>query len=192
MENSKDKQEKIKNIPKKENTIKYEGKVKVSIGRGKKIISSKTYHNNGGIPLFDFLLSTISGSMNEEYRPKYIKLFQSSGSPTEGITSSSTQVCTVIPYNTISNIEYGENNVGRCICIHFTIPCSYLSMNSSTSISINQAGLYCSAYGSTGAESNYSAYFNFLNDAGDAWDPITVSSWQGDYNIFIEWTLTLK
>jgi len=56
--------------------IGYQGKLKVSVQRGNKTISTKEYHNNGMPNLFKFLANALAGSFNEVLRPVKIKLFR--------------------------------------------------------------------------------------------------------------------
>lgn len=192
--------ESIISQPAAKNHISYEGIVKVIVKNQDKEISSKTYHNAGGTELFDFLLDCLTYGYDPEdvstkwRHPEYVKLFAHTEdkSPAEvtGIDEDSMQVCPAIHYNSRSNIETSEDGIGRQITFHFTIPNAYL-VNVGMAVDINQAALYSSKYAEDNNE-KYCAFFNFVDELGEHWDPIEVSFLSRDYNIFIEWTLIIK
>lgn len=65
------------------NNIAYEGLVTVKLYNGKKLISTKTYHNAGGQNLFKFLSQCLAGNYKtaEQLRPCTLKLFNFSEQP---------------------------------------------------------------------------------------------------------------
>lgn len=59
------------------NNITYEGLVTVKLYNGKKLLSTKTYHNSGSPNLFKFLCQCIAGNYKtaDRLRPCMLKLF---------------------------------------------------------------------------------------------------------------------
>lgn len=172
-----------------QDAIKYQGNVTVTIKKGKTIISSRSYHNNGGDELFKFLANCISGAYVESLRPKYIRAFDCKGSPGERITqANSTSRSAYIAINDVSSIN------GKAT-LHFTIPCSFILPDSGASTAnINQLGLYSSAVASNSQRNDveqYCAYYNFIEENGQ-WAPLIISTLNGDYNIFIEWEMSFN
>lgn len=53
----------------------YEGRISVSLVKGKKILKTKTYHNSGLPNLFKFLCMSLGGRPAESLRPSAIQLF---------------------------------------------------------------------------------------------------------------------
>ena len=56
-------------------SISYAGKIKVSVERGNKTISTREYHNTGMPNLFKFLCNALAGNYLDNLRPVQIKLF---------------------------------------------------------------------------------------------------------------------
>jgi hypothetical protein len=118
--------------------IKYEGKVVVSIVKGKKVISSTTYKNKGKLPLFRFIVDCLRGdySSAEAYRPKYIQLLSAGKSgddvPAESTSMFSTTITPKIIYQQTPATFYykKKNNTTEdyaTITFKFMIPFSQLN-----------------------------------------------------------------
>lgn len=163
----------------------YQGSVKVTLKKGNKIIYSKSYHNNGGSPLFNFLTGCLAGRYQENDRPKNIRFFYASEDSSPGPITNSSTPCS--PFIALNKVGLTEDSQG--VVLHFTVPCAFVKTTGSNG-KVNQIGLYSNAYTqSDNQQENYSAYWNLVDDNGN-WDPMTVSSDNGDYNIFVEWTLS--
>lgn len=169
--------------------IKYSGNITVTVKQKDQVISKKMYHNQGGEKLFKFLSDCIvNNTYSQADAPRYLKLFTFTGNPpdtTSGIVTNSTPLCSAIYLNAGETTTYQSTPAAY---LHFTVPCSLInSYSENATATIYQAGLYGANYAKNEYKTNYCASFNFLE--GAEWSPITVTSANGDYNIFIDWTL---
>ena len=170
-ENIENKDEETNNIQKNSSStssnIIYQGSVKVTVKKGNKIISSKNYHNAGGIPLFNFLNSCIAGKYQEKDRPKNIMLFYNDVTYSQSnntINSSSTPCSSFIALNRV-----GISDDRKGVVLHFTIPCAFVTAKNDGKV--NQIGLYSAANSLETSKEDFSACWNFLNSAGSEWEP---------------------
>lgn len=167
-------------------TITYQGSVKVSLKKGNKTIFSKTYHNKGGAPLFNFLCSCLAGNYQEADRPKNIMLYTNDGTysaDNSDINSLHSHSCST--YISLNKVGFTADKNG--VVLHFTVPCAFVNSDK-----IYQIGLFSFA-NSQRDSIKYSACWNFISDDSvPTWNPLDISSANGDYNIFVEWTMALN
>ena len=60
------------------NTISYKGEITLTVMHGKKKVKTIKTHNNGLLPLFEFLAHCLAGDFSARDVPNYIRLFDSS------------------------------------------------------------------------------------------------------------------
>ena len=188
-------------------SIGYTGNITISVQAGNKIISKKTYHNNGSKALFKFLVTCIRGdyATANSMRPFYIKLFRvKDGTPkqireylnNEGWESSNTSNTTFdaskivlasseVSYNKTATIGDDESSV----TLHFRIPYAYIFQTE-----IHMACLYGK---NSHNDLNWSAYY-LLTDAGtttenleENWTALNISPAK-NYNLLIDWTMSIS
>ena len=68
--------------------LEYNGNVKISIKAGKRILSSRTIHNNGTKNLFRFLSNCLAGDLRSDMLPRRIRLYTAKDS--EDVTDETT------------------------------------------------------------------------------------------------------
>lgn len=100
----------------------YEGRVKVSIAKGKRIIKSYEYKNAGGPRLFNFLANCAAGNFFDNDRPTRIILFkekEDDATKYEPISTSSG-----LFYNSAPMVLKNEQASDKFYqtTLHFTIP----------------------------------------------------------------------
>lgn len=185
-------------------SIGYTGNITVSVQAGNKIISKKTYHNNGSKALFKFLATCIRGdyATADSMRPFSIKLFKvvegqnpqdirdyldGEGWKKEGsFKSDKIQLASnEISYNKTATI----NNDEVSATLHFRIPYAYIFEN--------KIYMAC-VYGKNSHDDiNWSAYYLLTNaetkgETGqEIWTPLTISQTK-NYNLLIDWTMSIS
>lgn len=196
----------IKNEQKLENvaltgtqTFGYQGKVTVKLQHGNRVIRTQEYHNNGTPLLFKFLCSALAGRYTDFLRPCKVKLFffpgadgESAVPPKEfdwqaefGGTNIPRGVTSFIPYDTTPILERKRNPDRYQVTFHFRIPFAMINDNI-----IHMVGLYPNNT-FPGNEVDASAYYLFVNDAGDEWAPIELENVSGNFSIIIDWTMAV-
>ena len=192
-------------------SIGYTGNITVSVQAGNKIISKKTYHNNGSKALFKFLVTCIRGdyATANSMRPFYIKLFEVIDGSTpkqireylnngDGWVSDNSNpnfdsskillASSEVSYNKTATIGDDESSV----TLHFRIPYAYIFQEK-----IHMACLYGK---NSHGDRNWSAYY-LLTDAGTAtetsetsienWTALEISPTK-NYNLLIDWTMSIS
>ena len=158
----------LKVTPEATNSIQYKGIINVTVKKGNRIITKKTYHNKGTRYLFEYLCNCF---INEDSIPlsDYI-------------------------YYARREVTTEDDNYNAHL--EFTISCSYIKSSESGAsgfVDINQIGLYSAEHADSSGldtnKTNYSAVFNFADSSGE-WEPVTVHAQSGDYNIFVDWILS--
>ena len=106
-------------------TFQYTGTVTLKTIKGGKVTSSKTYHNNGGNELFNFLYNCLAGKYIDSSRPAYIVAYYKDAGENKYTANGS--------LNTISaTIIEASSTEPACIEYRFILP--YLSAYTSTGI----------------------------------------------------------
>lgn len=199
---------------KKENldSISYEGNIKVSILKGKKVCSTNIYKNSGRWPLFLFLNMCLKGDYKnaEILRPNFIDVFYC-GEVGDGyipniidaqepklityLNSETRKTLTTIPSNLSKKITTKEDNIGSSsIKYEFIIPFTQLVDGITT---IDSLALYSS--NSSGEYQNPCAFFFIKGEKEkDRWkfgnllkNISTENIKRDEYSLYIEWTLSL-
>jgi len=193
--------------------IGYQGTISVSIVKNNKVLKTRQYHNSGMPKLFEFLAKCLGGSNSEFLRPVKIKLFRYSGAEIigaappkdfrweeawDGSEYQPIQVSPYLLYNTTpvirkrlietdvatsSSKAYLENTQYE-VTLHFTAPAAYLAEDV-----IHMVGLYPN--NAISDKDEVSAYYLFTNEKNE-WDPLELSEINGNFSIFIDWTLTVS
>lgn len=188
-------------------SIGYTGNITVSVQAGNKIISKKTYHNNGSKALFKFLATCIRGdyATADSMRPFAIKLFKVVEGQTpqnirdyldkEGwsydrgqfIDSKLILASNEISYNKTATIN--DDSTGVSATLHFKIPYAYIFEN--------EIYMAC-IYGKNSHDDiNWSAYYLLTNaeKKGETdqkkWTPLTINQTK-NYNLLIDWTMSIS
>jgi hypothetical protein len=193
---------------KKDNSIGYEGHVKVSLVQDGVVLNTKEYHNTGKLPLFRFVVDCLKGSYSdaELNRPKFIQLFTAgadggsvpSSDTVESYFSQDSRIKTPqkIIYQGTPLTEYIEKTTDipedeAKITFKFMVPYTQL-----TDINdINLFALY--------SQSNYnstlhpSAYFLLTKLVGTTSELSTLIdttsiSMNSNYSVYIQWTMIIK
>ena len=199
----------------------YTGTINVSLKKGNKTYFTKRYKNKGRWPLFTFLNRCLRGDYNnaEAFRPKYINAFGNDSwinqdppditdeNTTEGhnigdyfkedyrVTVSSYPYLSLPdvwdnPYNPTLNI--GESSV----TYKFDIPFSQILSDKP----VCAFALYAAPVTASGDQShltdinNPCAYFFILDEHGKVTDMLkdVRESYTDEYNLYIEWTLSIS
>ena len=202
-------------INKKKSTdlVTYRGKVNVQVRKGKKVISTSTFHNEGTKYLFEFLAKCLKGDYQqvESLRPKFIKLYSAGaeGDPIPEITSDSFNIDNIISlttpiYSSNPNTEYvGEDSdltASYATTFKFVIPFSQLNlMREGVRVPVNLIALYSQQQKDTlGSPSMYILVTEKVNNIEVLGNLITSNFYSSDlseqnqYNLFIEWITTFK
>ena len=187
-------------------TVKYSGKVKVCIQRGNRTIFTKQYNNSGLPNLFRFLALALSGNYTNQIMPSKLKLF---GAKTNvDMTSDSAKpnnfswvnnfsgekpilegLSPFINYDTTPLVEQKVDTQNKDlsyfdVTFHFRIPSTLIGGNNIYAIGLFPNNII------DGNEINASAYYLFAE--GENWTPLIPEDTTGDFNLVIDWTLSLK
>ena len=176
--------------------IGYSGNIKLSLRSGKTVISTKVYNNHGGLELFKFLGYCLAGAYTaaDPVRPIKVGLYYNTASTpsTAKIDTGMSSASILVTTNTAATIEeVAETATDSAVCkvtLHFVIPKIYI-----TGSAFNQVVLYGADVVNTAAVMNgtYSAIFN-LTANGDNWATVDTASWADNYNLVLEWEMSLK
>lgn len=160
--------------------IGYAGKVNIKVKNKKtnQTLYSYTNHNEGNLPLFNFLALCLAGeyATADSQRPYKIKLFKNVNLENQKdrasvVTDELSAVSSFISINTAPDVY--ENSV----TFHFIVPYAYI-----TGESVNQICLY-------GAEEklneNYSAYF-YIIDSNNSGSGIQVTRALSNLSLMID------
>ena len=175
--------------------INYVGTVKVSVQKDNKIISTKVFHNNGTMYLYEFLCYCLTGNFEtvKNKRPFKIKLFKNEGSAlpapepaTEAINEATTFISIDQKGDVLPIIDETTNEISNYKAVfHFLIPYSFISKTE-----INQMCLYSATATDNDA---YSAIYYLVKADGTDWDPIQITNTSSSiYNLIIEWELSFN
>ena len=180
---------------KKKNNLSYKGTVRVSVQKDNKIISTKTYHNQGTKYLYEFLCYCLVGNFErvKNKKPFKIKLFDNSSQPeaptpaTEVSSEASTFISIDQKGEVLPELDENDNITNYKAVLHFLIPYAFIAKTE-----IKQICLYSSEATDNDA---YSAiyYLTKTVDGNVDWDPIKITnSSASTYNLIIEWELSFN
>lgn len=204
-----EKVEEILETSKTKSSLTYTGKIKVTLKKGDKVYTTKTFKNAGRWPLFRFFDHCLRGEYNfaEQYRPKFIDLFYIENAgivPSIGDGQADTTLyyfyndnrmdrisLTSYPYLTTPAITYINNvpeaGIGSCsVTYKFNIPFTQLATTDETGIN-----LIC-LYGKANQGIYYSpSCFFFVTDEygnlGNLLEGLVEPGMKlSDYSLFIE------
>ena len=190
---------------KKGQPIKYKGVVSIKVRKGKKVVGKTTYHNEGNLPLFNFLAMCVKGeyAQVEALRPKYIKLFTmgESGTAVPPYTDFNDLVTNIAELESLNFPHYSgnpeidsNNNKNYCgVKFKFVIPFSQIADYSD----LNLLALYSQQ--NLNKEEDASAYIVIKKKVNNEWvlsDILKETGISGlsasqlnQYNLFLEWEL---
>jgi hypothetical protein len=165
----------LKITPEATNSIQYKGTINVTVKKGNRIITKKTYHNKGTKYLFEYLCMCLTSDRpNIGKAPVAIRFYNNIGAAQDAtnaaINEDSIPLSDYIYY---ARREITTDNDNYNAHLEFTISCNYISLAGSNNrfVDINQIGLYSAenadSSGSDTSKTNYSAVFNFLDPEGD-------------------------
>lgn len=170
-------------------SIGYAGKVKLALRIGKTTVQTKTYTNHGGFALFRFLCFCLAGqySIAEQSRPISVGLYKNTAeTPAHATLDKSGSVSLLVSNNTAAKIIEDREGETCKVVFHFLIPKIYI-----TGSEFNQIFLYgMNIDNASSGKENYSAIFNLTY--GDQWDTIDTSQWADNFNLALEWEMTLS
>lgn len=185
-------------------TIIYEGAVSVDIvsNKGKIKVFSKTYHNQGKLPMFKFITLCLTGAYTgaEPLRPKYLNVF-SAGTKGDNVpndeaimsdklNTDNRRISVPIFYEGTPKHLPEANKKASKTLFKFTIPLTQLSdikdinlftlSGTENKETINDPSAY---FVLTETKDNITVLGNLVPEGIDA---------SKDYTIFIQWEITIK
>lgn len=191
-----EKQQNIVAIPAQEQSLSYQGKVKVQIACGNKIISTKNYNNSGLPILFKFLSYVLAGHYYSHLRPCKLAIFKCVDTGDNKVApvnfnwetvKEQNKLYTVSPYvvyDATPTVLATAN--GYATTFRFKIPYNWLYLKS-----FNTMGLF--------TENNeVCAYYLFKKEEGTGdskqivWDTQNLEDAVGNYSLIIEWTMEIS
>lgn len=179
------------------NTILYSGYVKISlVGPNNKVLLQKESHNNGKLPLFEFLGYCLAGNYYSELRPCRIRLFTKGEGETVNNPVFDDKTCVSAAVLHEPGVLLDKTDKGCQVTYHFKIPYAFIALNLSSKNSIiYKLALYSNRHGSDTDIGNPSAEYLFTNEGNwvDPKDAIDLSSMKAsNYSIIVDWTMTLQ
>ena len=178
----------------------YSGQVSVSIAKGKKILTTKQYHNKGLPNLFKFLCSALAGTYRYNAAPSKVQLLRYKGTKTPNniqwdsdfINGSEwdnekVEVCSApILFSTAPMLVTDSNNKSQAF-FQFRIPYSILTGNSINTLVIFPNKLYMTP------QDAMAYYFcTEVNEDNElTWCPIDVTEKTQNYSLLIEWSMSI-
>lgn len=165
----------------------YEGKVTLTLKSNNRIITSKTYKNNGTNQLFKFLGECLKGNFGTETKklvPNKILLLENKS----GDTPMSAQPTAAEPRSLWQAIVQAPTLISDDATSQVRVTYSFEVPKAAITGSFNQVALY-------GAEINqatdFSAYYYLVDDTG-AFESQDASTWSTTTVLLIEWELSLS
>lgn len=171
----------------------YQGKVKIQVARGTKILSSKTYTNNGLPNLFKYISHALAGSYYPSLRPckikvlKYDRVGSDAKTPTTFMWETDKQdLVEISPYIAYDATPIVKTTVNSYATVfRFKIPFDWLFART-----FNIIGLYSEANGEC-------AYFLFTKPDAETeglvvWDTQNLGDETGNDSLIIEWTMEVS
>lgn len=168
--------------------LEYNGNVKISIKAGKRILSSRTIHNNGTKNLFRFLSNCLAGDLRSDMLPRRIRLYTAKDS--EDVTDETTwdwsENTAISPYVYMASsaVAYTDDTRSQTKYI-FRVPYSHI-----TGDMIYKLALYAGT--TADPKDDRYAYIIIKDESGSAWDPISIDKNTRKYAIEIEWILEIS
>ena len=184
----------LKVTPEATNSIQYKGTINITVKKGNRIITKKTYHNKGTRYLFEYLCNCLTTDYpNTNKAPVAIRFYNNTEAAQDvtnaAINENSIPLSDYIYY---ARREVTTENDNYNAHLEFTISCSYIKSSgggASGFVDINQIGLYSAEHADSSGSDTNKIVFNFADSSGE-WEPITVHAQSGDYNIFVDWILS--
>ena len=182
-------------------SLKYQGKIKLQILHGNKVISTRDYSNNGLPSLFKYLSYALAGQYCESLRPRKICIFKCQE---EGDLSNPTNFNWDDVYNTnklqiaspfvaydATPIIKKNNSNGYSTTFRFKVPFNWLY-----SKEFNVIGLFTE-------NDEACAYYLFTNQQNDqnldggtqpssTWDTQTLDDITGNFSLIVDWTMEIS
>lgn len=177
------------------NSYKYSGTINISIMAGQQRLKTYHYKNSGTSWLFRFLCECFCGNYAaaELLRPTKIKLFENPAeAPIEEgkpVSVDLTQERSLLVNINTTPAIVEEQGTYKAV-LHFLIPFAYM-INTNEGATINQFCLYGNQTTNRDLD-KYSAYFYLTDETGESWQPIDFSNAQSNYNLLIEWELSIS
>jgi len=176
-------------------TVGYQGKIDITIKKGNRTISRKTYHNAGHTDLFNFLYDCLVGEYQKLNRPCKIKLYKIKDETEKGDDPNSwcwNSDLAVTPY-AISTSHAAVNLIDgtkKAAVFEFKIPFSFITD------AIYKAALFpntvlTEGIGADQRDSNLYATFGFTKE-DKTWNEIDRQSAVGNYSLQLTWTMTFQ
>jgi hypothetical protein len=170
---------KIKDKKQTNASLGYTGNVEIKLVRGKKVIKTIKTHNEGKLPLFNFIANALIGGFDSGGAPRFIILANGADdSVAERVSTNA------IPYSAVSlDSSNTEGNVYASAAFKFLIPFSSISLGTE----INIIRLYSQNSTTFGS---HIAYFLLPteDEEGNAIEPLVSD---GKSNILITWTMKI-
>lgn len=165
--------------------IGYEGKVTLTLKSNNRVLTSKTYKNNGTAQLFKFLGNCLIGSYEEakKYLPSKLLLLENYSKDGNVRDAKSVNACSTWQTFAKTPAIISDDDTSQVKVIYsFEIPKAAISKE------FNQVALY-------GAEPediyDFSAYYYLTNIRGEL-ESEKISDWSATTILLIEWELSLS
>ena len=173
------------------NTLAYQGRIKLQVLHGDKVISTKNCNNSGLPDLFKYISHALAGTSYTALRPCKVALFScpTTGSYLDPTTFNWTQAATnnvlkeASPYVVydVSPVVTSTGS-GYATIFRFKIPFNWLYKKT-----FNVLGLF--------TENNSAcAYYLFTKQSGSEtiWDIQELDDITGNYSLIVEWTMEVS
>lgn len=176
-------------------SIGYEGTIKMTVKKGSKTVSTKTFKNHGCPKLFEFIAKAIAGDFTTKLMPTRIALFSRTTAETiDNPAFTNATRCSNFIYRNSSVAptpkKEGEKVVGYDVTLSFNIPTAYI-----TADEIAKLGLFTSDIDNDTPDlsEELCAYYLFLNEDKTNWKEEDITAYRGkNYSLYIDWTLTIQ
>lgn len=187
-------------------SLAYQGTVTTKVMHFNKVISSKTYHNTGNLPLFKFICYCLAGDFGtiaNNLIPMKIRLYyNSSTSPTNATDAEDTihAMSSLISVNTTASVFTSAADNYCSTTLHFLVPYALIRIDEEHK-SVNEIALFPAEATEADAkitESNSRYSAKYLLTKTDAtgrtllWDPIDLSDFKENYNVVVEWEMKIS
>lgn len=163
----------------------YEGKVTLTLKSNDRVLSTKTYKNNGTAQLFKFLGYCLIGAYEEakSLLPNKIRLFYNNSQHPVGASPTA-----ITPSSYWQSLAQTPSILSDSDTSQVKVIYSFEVSRAAITDDFNQIALY-----SVGTEdiTDFSAYY-FLADARGDWDVQEIALWSTTTVLLVEWELSIS
>lgn len=176
-----------KNINTSTQSLSYQGKVKIQVLNGKKVIATKNYTNSGLPNLFKYISHALAGNHYASLRPCKLRIFKCNpegdfSTPADfnwDTAVENKQLIAASPYVAYDATPVVQKTAaGYTTTFRFKVPLNWLFIKS-----FNVIGLF-------NEHNEACAYYLFTADS--AWDLQDYTEAVGNYSLIIEWAMEVS